>query len=157
MVKNIVYILCLFYCFLTLLLFRRFIMQKGFQFSCDHQLEAPKSQRNGRLWCLDCKFQVYIIRFGEDVQHTWVFCDVGGEFYLVRGWFLGWKPAPTGLMGSVQSIFWFILLMEKKRRSPFEVGSFIHPNGAWPWDFWSINKYLHVHRVFLEVFLLVVV
>ena len=40
-----------------------------------------------------------------------------------------------------------LLLIEEIRRSPVEVGSlshylqgFIHPNGGWPWDFWTINS-----------------
>ena len=60
-------------------------MQKGFQLFLGPSIRGPKES---------CKFQVHIIRFGEDVQHTWVFGDVEGELYLVRGWFLGWKPAP---------------------------------------------------------------
>jgi len=120
--KKLVYILCLFFCFLTLLLFRGFIMQKGFQFSWDHQLEAPKSQRNGRVWIASFKFISSVL---VKMSNTPGFRDdVEGEFDLVRGWFLGWKPAPTGLMGSVQSIFWIHTVDGKKiRRSPFEVGS----------------------------------
>ena len=57
-----------------------------------------------------------------------------------------WLPSAATTEGKELS-YKMILLVERIRRTPVEVGSLshylqgpLHPNGVCPWDFWTMNQ-----------------
>ena len=113
---DLLYILCLFYCFLTLLLFRGVIMQKGFQFFLGPPIRGPKKSKEMET----VVFKLKIIHFGEDIQHTWQ-----REKSTKSSWggFLAGSQRLHDWWCPFNRFFDSYCWWKKIRRSPLEVGS----------------------------------
>ena len=97
------------------------------------------------------------------VDVAWTCASSKWGILFLQAFFLFLKVAPNSkrnIFGEVAKmlannkrrcvyVYVMILLMERIRRSPAEVGSLStniftrfehHPTGGWPWDFWTINR-----------------